>query len=163
MAARWPQREGKLLIHLAGANRTGWRGAATPDFLESMADACQAAQRLYKEWFVDLRFPVYEHVEIIDVLPANWSKASLTDCADVCMYWRIGKHLNGVREYGTNCIDSLSPDIRREYPEVKWANVRNLRYMAKFAREADEEIFVNNPRYAPRIVTTLEYNPQDCV
>ena len=34
--------EGKLHIHSAGANRTSWQSAATPDFLESMADACQA-------------------------------------------------------------------------------------------------------------------------
>jgi len=35
-------REGKLLIHSAGTNRTSWSSAATPDFLESMADACKA-------------------------------------------------------------------------------------------------------------------------
>ena len=35
-------REGKLLIHSAGANRTSWETAAQDDFLESMADACQA-------------------------------------------------------------------------------------------------------------------------
>ena len=35
-------REGKFHIHSAGANRTSWQSAATPDFLESMADACQA-------------------------------------------------------------------------------------------------------------------------
>ena len=35
-------REGKLLIHSAGQNRTSWSSAATPDFLESMADACKA-------------------------------------------------------------------------------------------------------------------------
>lgn len=35
-------REGKLLIHSAGASRTGWQSAPTPDFLESMADACKA-------------------------------------------------------------------------------------------------------------------------
>ena len=35
-------REGKLLIHSAGENRTSWQSAATPDFLESMADACRA-------------------------------------------------------------------------------------------------------------------------
>ena len=34
--------EGKLHIHSAGASRTSWQSAATPDFLESMADACQA-------------------------------------------------------------------------------------------------------------------------
>lgn len=35
-------REGKLLIHSAGQNRTSWSSAPTPDFLESMADACKA-------------------------------------------------------------------------------------------------------------------------
>ena len=35
-------REGKLLIHSAGQNRTSWQSAATPDFLESMADASKA-------------------------------------------------------------------------------------------------------------------------
>lgn len=58
----------------------------------------------------------------------------------ICMYWRIGAHLNEEREYGTGYIDSLSKDIRREFPEIKWANARNLRYMAKFSRETDAEI-----------------------
>lgn len=35
-------REGKCLIHSAGATSESWRSAATPDFLESMADACKA-------------------------------------------------------------------------------------------------------------------------
>lgn len=35
-------REGKLLIHSAGESSISWTSAATPDFLESMADACQA-------------------------------------------------------------------------------------------------------------------------
>lgn len=43
----------------------------------------EAVQRLYKEWFVDLHFPGYEDVEIINELPANWSKSSLTDCVNV--------------------------------------------------------------------------------
>ena len=34
--------EGKLLIHSAGSSRTSWQSAATPAFLESMADACKA-------------------------------------------------------------------------------------------------------------------------
>lgn len=32
----------------------------------------EAAQRLYKEWFVDLRFPGYEDVEIVDGVPEGW-------------------------------------------------------------------------------------------
>lgn len=32
----------------------------------------EMAQRLYKEWFVDLHFPGYEGVEIVDGLPEGW-------------------------------------------------------------------------------------------
>lgn len=34
----------------------------------------EAAQRLYKEWFVDLRFPGYEDVTVIDGVPEGWKK-----------------------------------------------------------------------------------------
>lgn len=34
----------------------------------------EAAQRLYKEWFVDLRFPGYENTPIIDGIPQGWEK-----------------------------------------------------------------------------------------
>ena len=37
----------------------------------------EAAQRLYKEWFVDFRFPGYEKVEIIDGVPKGWEKNPL--------------------------------------------------------------------------------------
>ena len=37
----------------------------------------EAAQRLYKEWFVDLRFPGYENTPIIDGVPQGWKKVSL--------------------------------------------------------------------------------------
>lgn len=32
----------------------------------------EAAQRLYKEWFIDLRFLGYENVEIVDGIPEGW-------------------------------------------------------------------------------------------
>ena len=34
----------------------------------------EAAQRLYKEWFVDLRFPGHENTNIIDGVPEGWKK-----------------------------------------------------------------------------------------
>lgn len=43
----------------------------------------EAAQRLYKEWFVDLRFPGYENVEIVDGVPVSWKKVSLTKIAPI--------------------------------------------------------------------------------
>jgi len=39
----------------------------------------EAAQRLYKEWFVDLRFPGYEHTPIVDGVPEGWGKCTLDD------------------------------------------------------------------------------------
>ena len=43
----------------------------------------EAAQRLYKEWFVDLRFPGYEDVKIIDGVPARWKKVGLAKIAPI--------------------------------------------------------------------------------
>lgn len=33
----------------------------------------EAAQRLYKEWFIDLRFPGHENVGIVDGVPEGWN------------------------------------------------------------------------------------------
>ena len=43
----------------------------------------EAAQRLYKEWFIDLRFPGYEDVEIVDDIPNGWRNAQLGDVIDI--------------------------------------------------------------------------------
>lgn len=45
----------------------------------------EAAQRLYKEWFVDLRFPGYEDCKIVDGVPVEWGKNKLDEIADVIM------------------------------------------------------------------------------
>ena len=37
----------------------------------------EAAQRLYKEWFVDLRFPGHENTKIVDGVPEGWSKEEI--------------------------------------------------------------------------------------
>lgn len=39
----------------------------------------EAAQRLYKEWFVDLRFPGHENVKIVDGVPEGWKQCLLGD------------------------------------------------------------------------------------
>ena len=41
----------------------------------------QAARLLYKEWFVHLRFPGYEHAKVVDGVPEGWEKKLL---GDVC-------------------------------------------------------------------------------
>ena len=39
----------------------------------------EAAQRLYKEWFVDLHFPGHENTKIIDGVPEGWELKSVTN------------------------------------------------------------------------------------
>ena len=39
----------------------------------------EAAQRLYKEWFVELRFPGYENVQIVDGIPSNWKSQGIDE------------------------------------------------------------------------------------
>ena len=43
----------------------------------------EAAQRLYKEWFVDLRFPGHDTIPIVDGVPEGWKKERLVDIAKV--------------------------------------------------------------------------------
>lgn len=41
----------------------------------------EAAQRLYKEWFVDLRFPGHQSTPIINGIPKGWEKKKLSEIA----------------------------------------------------------------------------------
>lgn len=49
----------------------------------------EAAQRLYKEWFVDLRFPGYENVAIVDGVPEGWRKDKIEKVYSI----KYGKNL----------------------------------------------------------------------
>lgn len=42
----------------------------------------EAAQRLYKQWFIDLRFPGHETTKIVNGLPEGWRKGSIGDIAE---------------------------------------------------------------------------------
>ena len=43
----------------------------------------EAAQRLYKEWFVDLHFPGHENTKIVDGVPEGWQWCKVRDVADI--------------------------------------------------------------------------------
>ena len=43
----------------------------------------EAAQRLYKEWFVDLHFPGHENMKIVDGVPDGWSRGLLKELISV--------------------------------------------------------------------------------
>ncbi len=42
----------------------------------------EAAQRLYKEWFVDLRFPGHQSTEIVEGVPEGWVQTKLGQLAE---------------------------------------------------------------------------------
>lgn len=43
----------------------------------------EAGQRLYKEWFVDLRFPGHENTKIVDGVPEGWRRGLLKELISV--------------------------------------------------------------------------------
>ena len=50
----------------------------------------EAAQRLYKEWFVDLHFPGHENTNIIDGVPEGWKKMPVDSIYSI----KYGKNLS---------------------------------------------------------------------
>ena len=63
----------------------------------------EAAQRLYKEWFVDLHFPGHENTNIIDGVPEGWEKKSIGE---------IGEYLNGFAFKPSDWQDLGKPIIK---------------------------------------------------
>ena len=65
----------------------------------------EAARRLYKEWFIDLRFPGHENIRIVDGVPEGWERKSVTDLLEI-KYGKDHKKLkNGtIPVYGTGGI-----------------------------------------------------------
>ena len=43
----------------------------------------ESAQRLYKEWFIDLRFPGHENTKIVDGVPEGWAKKKISEIAEI--------------------------------------------------------------------------------
>ena len=43
----------------------------------------EAAQRLYKEWFVDLRFPGHKGVKVVDGVPEGWSRKQIFELGKI--------------------------------------------------------------------------------
>ena len=50
----------------------------------------EAAQRLYKEWFVDLHFPGHENTKIVDGVPEGWEKMPVDSIYSI----KYGKNLS---------------------------------------------------------------------
>ncbi len=60
----------------------------------------------------------------------------------VLLYWQIGNIINSKAFWGSKFIDNLAKDIKKEFPLAKGYSVRNLKYMAKFAKIHTDTEFV---------------------
>ena len=90
----------------------------------------EAAQRLYKEWFVDLRFPGYEDVAVVDGMPEGWKKEKLVDVADV--------------QYGYAFDGLLFNSEGHGMPIIRIRNIPNGTTNDFTTEEASEQYLVSN-------------------
>ena len=78
----------------------------------------EAAQRIYKEWFVDLRFPGHENTKIVDGVPEGWNECT-------------------VESFGTVITGKTPPTSNKEYytngkvPFVTIPDMHNVVYPLK--------------------------------
>ncbi len=85
----------------------------------------EAAQRLYKEWFVDLRFPGYEDVKMVDGLPEGWERKTAQD-------------------FFTMSIGKTPPRAEKEWfstnaKDVPWVSISDMKDVM-FVNETSEKL-----------------------
>lgn len=90
----------------------------------------EAAQRLYKEWFVDLRFPGHESVPVINGVPEGWKKVRLIDVATI--------------QYGYAFDGTLFNSERRGTPIIRIRNIPQGTTLDYTTEEADAQYIVKN-------------------
>lgn len=90
----------------------------------------ETAQRLYKEWFVDLHFPGYEHAKIIDGVPEGWKKEYLTDLVDV--------------QYGYAFDGTLFNSVGNGMPIIRIRNIPSGQTADYTTEEAQAQYIVHN-------------------
>ena len=80
----------------------------------------EAAQRLYKEWFVDLRFPGHETTPITDGIPEGWQYSPLSEVFDF---------VRGKSYTSKELSDTVG---------VLMANLKNIRAFGGYKRNAEK-------------------------
>lgn len=90
----------------------------------------EAAQRLYKEWFVDLRFPDHETTPITDGIPEGWKRERLVDIVKV--------------QYGYAFDGSLFNANGNGTPIVRIRNIPNGTTADYTTEDADTQYVVHN-------------------
>lgn len=98
----------------------------------------EAAQRLYREWFVNLRFPGHENVKIVDGVPEGWSYKPLSD---------LFSFVRG-KSYTSKELSDTSG--------VLMVNLKNIRAFGGYKRNAEK-------RFTGKYKKEQSLNPGDLV
>jgi type I restriction enzyme S subunit len=85
----------------------------------------EAAQRLYKDWFVDLHFPGYENCKIVDGVPEGWTVRSMENIADYLNgyafkpsdWGEIGKPIIKIKELNCGITKDTPRNTGDDIPE----------------------------------------------
>lgn len=77
-----------------------------------------------------------------EILKSQYKAMQVVNKELIFMYWHIGKIIVDNSKWGNKFIDSLSIDLKLEFPEVTGFSVRNLKYMKKMAEEYPDFEFV---------------------
>lgn len=118
----------------------------------------EVAQRLYKEWFVDLRFPEYEEVEIVDGVPEGWHKGTINEIA----VFKRGKTITKAQ-----IIDGIVPVVAGGLQPAYYHNQANTKAPvitisgsganAGFARLYNVDVFASDCSFADIETTPYVY------
>ena len=88
----------------------------------------EAAQRLYKEWFVDLRFPGHENTHIVDGVPEGWEKKKALDFFEMS----IGKTPpRAQKQWFTECNNGI--------PWVSISDMKDTMFIQNTSEELTQE------------------------
>lgn len=131
----------------------------------------EAAQRLYKEWFVDLRFPGHERTKIVDGMPEGWRNIQLSDVSainansiskdypfDYIDYIDLSSVQNGIIKETTWYSLADAPGRAKRIAndgDVIWGMVRpNLKSFALVLNPKETDVFstgfcVLSPKFVP--------------
>ena len=83
---------------------------------------------------------IFENIK--EVLKSQYKAMQIVNKELIFMYWHIGKIIGDNSKWGNKFIDSLSIDLKLEFPKVTGFSVRNLKYMKKIAEEYPDFEFV---------------------
>ncbi|MGM9581853.1 MAG: restriction endonuclease subunit S [Anaerovibrio sp.] len=114
----------------------------------------EAAQRLYKEWFVNLRFPGHEDVEVINNLPSGWKVGQIEDIA----LFKRGKTITKSQVYEGN-VPVVAGGLEPAYYHNKANTVAPVITVsgsganAGFARLYNVDVFASDCSFADSLST----------